>query len=548
MLLATGAAIGSGQTIRAWAVDPLTKVFRDEAPSNASLEPIEVARGEQAEWQIVVRSDKEISSLHVSAGSFHSPQGSLRAPRIRFVSYVNVDRSMSQPAKDILRKAPAEYPDPLITEAPQMVAAETNQPIWIDTPIPAGAPPGDYEATVQVTGTISGKAFRIKSAIRMRIFNVSVGKSRLWVTNWFFTTTGHMPGANSPGSKEEDGYLKVLAKSMAAHRQNVALVNPLELAKFTWDASGKMSADFTRFDDWVKIFKDAGVIGRIEGGHIGGRLTGAWESQFGVTIKQYDKGNVVEKLVPPDSPEAQAFYAEYLPLLTAHLKHKRWLGQYMQHLADEPIDSNVATYQQMATLVRTYAPELKIIEATHTKELAGDLQVWVPQLNYAHDGYDFYKERQKEGEEFWTYTCVWPEGEYANRFIELPLIKTRLLHWLNYRYGITGYLHWGFNYWVKGDPFDDVTRTKAKDGWDGFLPAGDSWIVYPKDGRLVDSIRYETMRDGIGDYELLSMLGEKDPKSAHDLAERLILAFDRYDTNVQTFRSVRRSLLEQLSN
>ena len=56
------------------------------------------------------------------------------------------------------------------------------------------------------------------------------------------------------------------------------------------------------------------------------------------------------------------------------------------------------------------------------------------------------------------------------------------------------------------------------------------------------------MRDGIGDYELLSMLGEKDPKSAHDLAERLILAFDRYDTNVQTFRSVRRSLLEQLSN
>jgi len=60
------------------------------------------------------------------------------------------------------------------------------------------------------------------------------------------------------------------------------------------------------------------------------------------------------------------------------------------------------------------------------------------------------------------------------------------------------------------------------------LPAGDSWLVYPKDGKLIDSIRYEAMRDGIADYELLSMLSARNPKAAMALAEKLILAFDRY--------------------
>lgn len=453
---------------------------------------------------------------------------------------------MSEPAKDLLRPAPADYPDPLITEPPKTLKAGICLPIWIDTPVSASAASGDYRADVKITGQAGGKSFQLQTEVRMKVYDVSVGKSRLWVTNWFFTGTGHMPGSNSPGSHEEEIYLRVLAKSMAAHRQNVALINPMDLAKFSWTPDGKMSADFSRFDTWVRIFKDAGVIGRIEGGHIGGRVSEAWESQFGVTVKSAGKDGVVSKQVAPDSPEATAFYSQYLPLLVKHLKVKRLLSAYMQHLGDEPIDANHGTYMAMAALVRRYAPELKIIEATHTREVAGAIQIWVPQLNYAHEGYDFYREQQTKGDEFWTYTCVWPEGEYANRFIELPLIKTRLLHWINYRYGMTGYLHWGFNYWVKDDPFSDVTRTKAKDGWGGFLPAGDSWIVYPKDGRLLDSIRYETMRDGIADYELLSMLGERDPAAAHRLAEELILAFDHYVTDVSAFRRVRHRLLERL--
>ena len=65
------------------------------------------------------------------------------------------------------------------------------------------------------------------------------------------------------------------------------------------------------------------------------------------------------------------------------------------------------------------------------------------------------------------------------------------------------------------------------------------WIVYPRDGKLLSSIRLEAMRDGIGDYELLSMLAERNAAAAQKLAAETILDFNRYDTDVARFRAWR---------
>lgn len=96
---------------------------------------------------------------------------------------------------------------------------------------------------------------------------------------------------------------------------------------------------------------------------------------------------------------------------------------------------------------------------------------------------------------------MYPRGNFANRYVTLPLIKTRLLHWINYKYDSPGYLHWGFNAWgANGDPFGDVSAP-AND-W----PGGDSHIVYPGYRKLYPSIRLAAMRDGIRDYDLLKWL------------------------------------------
>jgi hypothetical protein len=281
----------------------------------------------------------------------------------------------------------------------------------------------------------------------------------------------------------------------------------------------------------------ARVIGRIEGSHVGKRAGSDWKSSFIVWVPNGSGGYTN---LPATDPEARNFYRQFFPALIRHLKTRGWDKIYTQHLVDEPIDENADSYRDIANLLRESEPAMRVIEATQTPKLVGCVNTWVPVLHHFHRDYDFFRERQKAGDEVWFYTCTGPKTNYANRFIEQPLIKPRLLHWINFRYNATGYLHWGFNYWnLSTSPFDE-TRFN--------FPGGDQWIVYPKNGRLLSSIRLEAMRDGIADYELLSMLAERNSALAQKLAAESILDFNSYDTDITNFRARRLKMLKALEN
>ena len=540
-----GPALAAEGAISLWPVDTLTKVFPDDAPGAPAVASTDAARGDHASLQFVVRAEKAIAGLRVELASLvhENGSGTLQPRPARFVGYVPVDRPMQTPCADQLRKPPADFPDPLLEAAAVDVPPGTCQPVWLTIPIPLEAEPGRYHGGADVVGTIDGVEQRVMQPIEVLVYPVTVAKTRLWVTQWFSPHALHMEEQPEPDSDAFYALLARYARNMADHRQNVALISPTGLATYAADGDDELTIDFSRFDRWVQVFTDAGVIGLIEGGHIGGR-EGGWESNFVVGIQEVKDGKVAARSVAPNAPEADSFFAKFFPALVAHLEEKGWLAHYAQHLADEPIASNIESYRQMAALVHKYAPELRIIEACHTKDLVGDMNIWVPQLNYLHDDFDHYQARQAAGEEVWFYTCVYPQGEYANRFIEQPLIKTRLLHWINFRYGITGYLHWGYNHWTADSPFTHTTRPH---GGPPYLPAGDPWIVYPGKNGPLDSIRFEAMRDGIVDHELLSMLAERNAQAAQALAGRLILAFDSYQTDVSQFRATRRELLETLA-
>ncbi|MHC1768554.1 MAG: glycoside hydrolase domain-containing protein [Verrucomicrobiia bacterium] len=531
-------------SLRAWPVDPLIKVFPDAERGTPGIAMADVARGEHATFQIVVRSEEALR-LQAQASSFTREGGSetLVPRQPRFVGYVPVDRPTQKPSRDQLRPPPAPYPDPLLEVDFLSLGANQAQPVWVTLHVPTNAVPGIYSGVLTVEGSPAGRQeMRIRQELKVQVHQAVAESAGLWVTEWFAPHARHMEIAPERDSEEFYGLLRRYARNMAEHRHNVALISPLNLAAFTAGADGRLAIDFSGFDRWVGVFQAEGVIGRIEGGHIGGRK-GGWESDFVVTVHAVQGDRVVRSQADPASAEADAFYAQFFPALVSHLKAKGWLGIYMQHLADEPIAQNVGTYRAMAALARKYAPELRIIEACHTKDLTGSIDIWVPQLNFLHTDFAHYRARQKAGNEVWFYTCVFPQGEYANRFLEQPLIKTRLLHWINFRYGATGYLHWGYNQWTSDSPFTHTTRPH---GGPPYLPAGDPWIVYPGTDGPLDSIRFEAMRDGIADYALLEALAERDAAAARVLAARIVLDFDKYETDVPNFRAARRELLDRL--
>lgn len=530
------------------AVDPLEKVFREMA-FFPTVDPIaDVARGEQATFQFVVRGTGRIRSLRAEAGEFTSESGGhLASAGIGYVGYVRAGRAIQESAQDRLYSLSGFYPDPILESAPADILPQTSQPVWVSIPVPKDVAPGTYRGMVTVSGTSSGMRFRLSRNCAVKVYPPVIDRTRLWVTNWFSTDKDRLAQLNngSPVEPFSDRYwelVRVIARKMADYRQNVALISPLHMTIYTVD-NGSYSFDFSRFDRTVRIFIEEGVIGRIEGGHIGGRA-GTWLTPFVVSVPETSGEAFEFRSYPISDERARNFYSQFIPALVSHLEKEGWSGIYMQHLADEPIEENFASYVEIAQFVRQYAPQLKIIEACHSHNLAEMLDIWVPQLNFFDTDNAFYKEAAAKGDEVWFYTCVFPQGEYANRFIEQPLIKARLLHWINFRFGSPGYLHWGYNWWAP-DPFREATQIGIEAGL--VLPAGDSWIVYPAAGKLLSSIRLEAMRDGIVDHEILCRLEAKRPEETRELARQVVYEFTKYDINVPAFREKRRAMLKMLS-
>ncbi|MFI5384600.1 MAG: DUF4091 domain-containing protein [Fimbriimonadales bacterium] len=261
-------------------------------------------------------------------------------------------------------------------------------------------------------------------------------------------------------------------------------------------------------------------------------------------IKAIENGKVVQKVLESKDPAVDKFYSFFFPALLKHLKQRGWDRIYLQHVVDEPCDDNVDTYRTLVEIAHKYLPGIRLLDTCCGVKFAGLMDVYSPELDFLNENYDLFKGFQKQGKELWFYTCWKPQGEYANRLIEEPLIKTRLLHWISFKYGITGYLHWGYDYWA----LNQANQSKADPFTHDYSPGGDAWITYPgKNGTLLDSRRNESMRDGIADNELLSMLADRDPAAAHRIADRMVLAMNKYNLDIPTFRSTRRELLVALT-
>ena len=529
-------------------VDPMDKIFRETGEFLEAGAVAEVARGEHASFQVALRGAGHIVDLKATIRSFSSGSAEIGDVRTAYVGYVRVSRSTPNPSRDRLLPISGLYPDPLLEVPSVDIRAHQTQPVWITVPVPAETAPGRYRGELVLSGIIDGRKFEVAKELWIQVYDVAVGRTKLWVTNWYNAspnTFAYMNGGQPVETLSETWWrhLEIMARKMAEYRQNVAIISPLSLATYTLKDDGSYGIDFSNFDRSVEIFRDAGVLGRIEGGHIGGR-EGNWISNFVVSVPVVTDGNTVFRNYPISHDSASTFYRQFFPALHTHLVEKGWWDIYSQHLADEPITENWRSYVEIAQFVKSLVPDILIVEACHTRNLNNVVDIWVPQLNFLHTDYAFYVERMAAGDEVWHYTCLAPQGEYANRFIELPLIKTRILHWINYRYDVPGYLHWGFNFW-RGDPFTESTDIQTESG--NVLPGGDCWIVYPARDALWSSIRLEAMRDGIVDHTLLDMLEERYPEEARELARQVVYQFDRYDMSVPDFRDKRRKILELLS-
>ena len=530
-------------TVSFWPVDALVKVFPDQVQdtNRAGQETWLVPRNGHASVQFAIRSAAPIKNLNAQV----TCSGDLQC-EVRHVGYVPVSSNPPDtPTDEVLRPAPAFFPDPLFETFPYTLPPNRTDAIWVTVYAPASAKPGTYRGELAIQ---AGTARVAAGSFQVQVADAAVpARQTLRVTNWFNTSPEHFANFYTlSGSADDDRYWTLLANIaavMAAHRQNVILTPVMELTTPRVEGTN-LTYDFSRLDRWVETFEKAGIP-IIEGGHLLSRVSG-YQTPIRVPAYVIENGKPVVAKLTADDPRAEAYLHSYLSALYAHLQARGWTKRYLQHIHDEPHGDERPIYNRFAKLIRGELPGVPTVDAVSLDQdlsfFAEVADIWVPVLGSFDNQMDKIRAHTSAGGQAWFYTCIFPQGRYLNRFTDLPLIKTRLLHWLNFRYGFSGFLHWGGNYWSR-EPFDNV-QPVINDGLT-LLPAGDNAIVYPWPEKysVHSSIRLEAMREGIEDYELLVALSEHDPDKARQLAAEAIPHFTDYIRDVPAFRKLQRRLL-----
>ncbi|MBM3475048.1 MAG: DUF4091 domain-containing protein [Armatimonadetes bacterium] len=253
-------------------------------------------------------------------------------------------------------------------------------------------------------------------------------------------------------------------------------------------AEGRVSIDWANFDREVEFYLDHGLNALNVGW---ARVPGGWG-----TVDAID-------------PKALEVSAEILRQTEAHLESKGWLDLAYVYTIDEPGAEAFYDVKQAFDHVRRAAPKLKRLltfgygaslpmlpGAPRYRLLEGYVDIWVPHSDCFDP--EYLETRRRAGEEVWEYVCISAQKPYGNIWgIDFPGTDPRVVFWQCWAERITGFLYWATDYWER-DPWQEPLTYPGGNG-DGSL------IYYGADGP-VDSLRWETIRDGIEDYDTLALL------------------------------------------
>ena len=162
---------------------------------------------------------------------------------------------------------------------------------------------------------------------------------------------------------------------------------------------------------------------------------------------------------------------------------------------------------------------------------------------------DLARRLRRQGKQVWWYVCCGPHYPYANfAGMDYPSIEGRLLAWMTYAFEVDGLLYWHVNYWSHNAPIDGDDPYLS---WSPTFIAGmtgDGVLVYPHKEGLISSIRLENVRDGIEDYEVLTLLEKRRGRDAAMAAcHTLIDSMTQFSRDPDKLEAVRRGLDRTLS-
>lgn len=458
-------------------------------------------KGERINIQLKLWSRDSVQNIMVSSTSLRSENGYQifrEQIGIHPVRYVLTDEFLSGCGWRDHDTIPAYLASDML-ENNQVFNLKENtvRPVWITIDVPSNTTPGEYHGSVIVS-------FRGGRDIELPVSLMVSSLTLPEPSEWSF----HLDLWQNPFSvaryhdlelwSEEHWaalppYLEMLAEAGQKCITASILHRPWggqtydhfeSMISWTHTGDGNWEYDYSIFDRWVELAMDAGITEQINCYSMV-----PWGNQ--VRYFDSDSADYVTVELTPGSDEYSEVWRPFLESFRDHLTEKGWLEMTLIAMDERGPDE----MKSMVTLLNDVAPEFRIaLAGSYIEELNDDIYDLCVFFGHQLDK-ELIKERVDRGWPTTFYTmCAAPE--HPNNFTFSPPAEQAWLGWHAASRGFTGFLRWAYNSWVEDPMRDSRFRT-----W----PAGDTYQIYPGPR---SSIRFERLREGIQDYEKISILRE----------------------------------------
>jgi len=271
--------------------------------------------------------------------------------------------------------------------------------------------------------------------------------------------------------------------------------------------NGKYSFDFSLLIKYIALCKK-NKIKYYEISH----FFSQWGCRFSPNIEVVEDGK--KKLlfgwhVPAEDPSYKEFLECFIPELLQVLKTEEILENCYFHISDEPSESHLKHYEYASSLIKPLLGDCHILDALSHLEFYEKGLVSDPVC--CNDLIEPFIESNVKN--VWAYYCCAQREKVSNRFMSMPSYRNRIIGLQLYKYGIEGFLHWGFNFYYSQYSIYEINPF-INSSSDGIFSSGDPFSVYPGKNGPLPSLRALVFREGLEDIKLCRLLEKKIGKDA----------------------------------
>ena len=499
-------------------VSSLEKIFPDQKIEDfETLKTISALKGERVSVQLIYSYDPRV--IHgghcirhkIELGGDLAPLATLREVKCVPVTMPNNPYGRDD---NYLRCEPGIFPDvlvPLHFDGAFPYSHNTLKSIWIEINIPKDFEAGEHTLTFSVIG--NDYVGNHSTSFDLEVINATLPDDEIFFTQWFHCDClANYYGVEVWSERHweiVENFVRVAVKNGINLLLTPVFTPPLDTAvggeRRTTQLigvtknDGVYTFDFTLLDRWMQMCDRCGMK-YIEVSHLFTQWGAKHAPKIMATVDGEYKQIFGWKTCATDE-EYKVFLRQFLKEFIEYMKKRGDSERLFFHISDEPgiedLDSYMAAKNMIGDLIEGYyqfdalssfefwktgAVKTPVCASNH---IAPFLEAGVPGL--------------------WTYYCVAQAVDVSNRYISMPLWRTRSIGMQLFKYNIEGFLQWGYNFYnnhFSDTPINPYLVTDA----DGSFPAGDAYSVYPGvNGEALESIRIISFHEALSDIKAMRL-------------------------------------------